>query len=134
GSLCDERSSLALGANEQHATTVSDSVRHELQGAAQGRNGLREIEDVDVVANTKDEAFHLRVPAVLLVAEVNTSFEELTHGEFWQCHLAILLPVMPPRSSAAVARHRMGFSRNERPGPVCVIASVKRRTRGRYMR
>jgi len=63
---------------------------------------------VDVVAHAKDEAFHLRVPAVLLMAEVDAGFKQLAHGKIGQCHeMALLYRFVPPRSAAAVSRHRM---------------------------
>jgi hypothetical protein len=46
------------------------------------RHGLREIDDVDVVARTENEIGHLGIPAVRLVAEMNASLQQLTHGEF----------------------------------------------------
>jgi len=41
---------------------------------------------VDVVTIAEDVRLHLRVPAVGLVAEVNTSFQKLAHAEIRQCH------------------------------------------------
>ena len=97
GSFGNERRGLALGAHEQHATAVSDSVGHELERALQQRHGLAEIEDVDVVAHAEDVAFHLGVPAVRLVTEVDAGFEQLTHGKVWDGHrLWFPLPVEPP--------------------------------------
>jgi hypothetical protein len=43
------------------------------------RHGLGEIDDVDVVAGTEDVIRHFRIPSVSLVAEVNASFQKLTH-------------------------------------------------------
>jgi hypothetical protein len=53
-------------------------------------HGLREVDDVDVVAGTEDEGRHLGVPAMALVAKVDASFEELTHIECRQCHAKVL--------------------------------------------
>ena len=50
-----------------------------LQRAMQQRDGLGEIDDVDVVAGTENVIRHLRIPAVRLVAKVNASFKQLTH-------------------------------------------------------
>jgi hypothetical protein len=47
---------------------------------------LGEIDNVDAIAATVDEAFHLRVPAMGLMAEMHARFEKLAHGEFWHCH------------------------------------------------
>ena len=72
---------LALGADEQHATAGGRHLAHLDQRLMQQRHRLREIDDVDVGAGAEDVAFHLRVPAVGLVAEVGASFQELTHRE-----------------------------------------------------
>jgi hypothetical protein len=52
----------------------------------QKRHGVGEIDDVDTVARSVDEGFHLGIPTMGLVAEVNARFEELTHSEFWRSH------------------------------------------------
>ena len=52
-----------------------------LQRAMEHRHGLGEIDDVDVIAGTEDVIRHFRIPSMGLVAEVNASFEQLTHGE-----------------------------------------------------
>ena len=52
----------------------------------QHRDGLGEVDDVDVVANAVEEGRHLRVPAMLLVAEMDAGFEQLAHGKVGQCH------------------------------------------------
>ena len=88
---------------------------------------------MDVVANAEDVAFHLRVPAMLLVAEVHASFEKLTHGEFWQCHDGLLLyRLMPPRSLAAEPATGWIF-RKGKARFVCEITFDPCRTRGCYM-
>ena len=43
-------------------------------------DGLVEVDDVGAVAFAEDEALHLRVPTVGLVAEVNTRLQQLFHG------------------------------------------------------
>ena len=77
---------LALGAHEQDATAAGGHVAGLDQGLVQQRNGLRQVDDVDVRASAKDVALHLRVPAVGLVTEVGASFQKLTHGEVGQRH------------------------------------------------
>ena len=73
---------LALGADEQHATAAGRDFAHLDQRLVQQGHGLRKVDDVDVGAGAEDVAFHLRVPAVGLVAEVGAGFEKLPHGEF----------------------------------------------------
>ena len=77
---------LTLGADEQHAAALGDGVAHRLQRAMQHRHGLREVDDVDVVADAENVLGHLRIPAVGLVTEMNASFEQLTHGKFRKRH------------------------------------------------
>ena len=45
----------------------------------QHRHGLRQVEDVDAVADAEDVRRHLRVPAPRVVAEMHASFEQLAH-------------------------------------------------------
>ena len=45
---------LPLGADEQDAAALGDGVGHRLQRLMQHRHGLREIDDVDVVAGAED--------------------------------------------------------------------------------
>ena len=46
--------------------------------------GLLQVNDVDAVAVSEDEALHLRIPAAGLVAKVDTGIEKLAHG--YNCH------------------------------------------------
>jgi hypothetical protein len=77
---------LTLGADEQDAPALGDGVAHDLQRLIQQRNGLRQVENVDAVAVTVDVLAHLGVPARGLVAVVNASFQQLTHGELRKSH------------------------------------------------
>ena len=72
---------LALGADEEHAAAGGRDFAHLDQGLVQQRNGLRQVDDVDVGAGAENVALHLRVPPVRLVAEVGASFEKLPHGK-----------------------------------------------------
>jgi hypothetical protein len=80
GGVGDGILGLALGTDEQDATALGDRVADRLQGAVEHRHRLREVDDMDVVADAEDVTGHLRVPAVGLMAEVHASFQELTHG------------------------------------------------------
>ncbi len=93
--------------NDIHILDLSQTVPA-LQRALQGRNGLAQVENVDVVADAEDVTFHLRVPAVLLVAKVNTCLEQLAHGKFRQCHGNGSFPVCASAGRATgLASHRM---------------------------
>src|SRR3954447_18703031 len=56
----------------------------------QERHGLGEIDDVNAVASPVDEGFHLRIPTVGLVTEMDACFQELADGEFWHSHSLLL--------------------------------------------
>jgi hypothetical protein len=64
--------SLLLGADEQHGSTVGDRVTDQGVGRLDALQGLLQVDDVDAVAVSEDEALHLRVPAPGLVAEVDS--------------------------------------------------------------
>ena len=46
-----------------------------MQRAMKQRHGLREIDDVNVVAGTEDVIRHFRIPSVRLVTKVHASFQ-----------------------------------------------------------
>ena len=69
-----------------------------VQRAVKQRNGLGQIDDVDIVADPVDERRHLGIPAMLLMSEMNTRLKQLTHGNIGQCHDYLSpSPVVPPR-------------------------------------
>ena len=53
----------------------------------QQRHGLAQVQNVNVVACSKDEGFHLWVPAPRVVAEMNAGFKKLAHRESWESHV-----------------------------------------------
>ncbi len=72
---------LALGANEEHLAAGLDRAANEIERTGEQRNALRQIDDVNAIAITKDVRLHLRVPAVGLVAEVGAGFQKLRHRD-----------------------------------------------------
>ena len=97
---------------------------------------------MDVVAGAIDVRRHFRVPAVSLVAEVNTSFQELAHAEVWQSHSLLSFPVGlhgHRRMGEFPYRHRRSppdFSRSETKS-VCgmsghIDAAAQKRKRGAF--
>src|SRR5690606_32974552 len=97
-SLSDRVGCLTLRADKEHTTTSSNHVTHCNQCLMEQRNGLREVDDVDIVTIAEEELLHLRVPAVGLVTKVNTSFQQLTHRKIGECHNTHSpFPVEPPR-------------------------------------
>jgi hypothetical protein len=56
-------------------TATGDQVTHECVSGLDALKGLLQVDDVNVVALTKDEATHLGVPTTGLVTEVNSGFQ-----------------------------------------------------------
>ncbi len=81
GRLRDGFGCLTLGADEQHPAALGNGLAHGHQRLMQHRHGLRQIDDVDVVAYAEDEGLHFGVPAVGLVAKMNARLQELAHVE-----------------------------------------------------
>ena len=81
GGLGDRVLRLALGADEQHLAAARDGLGDEVERAREQRHGLRQVDDVNAVAVAEDVRLHPRVPAVGLVAEVRSGFEQLLHGD-----------------------------------------------------
>ncbi len=71
---------LALGADEQHRFALRGHFGHVTHGVLEQLQGLLEIDDVDPVTFAKDVFFHLWIPALGLVPEVNACFEQFFHG------------------------------------------------------
>src|SRR5690606_29443518 len=107
--LSDRLGGLTLRADKKHAATGSNHVTHCDERLMKQRNGLREVDDVDIVTIAEEELLHLRVPAVGLVTKVNTSFQQLTHRKIGECHdTHSPFPVEPPRgvNGPLTAPHR----------------------------
>ena len=98
-----------------------------LQRAAQQRHGLAEVEDVDVVADAEDEALHLRVPAVGLVAKVSAGLEQAAHGEVGESHEVLSFRPMAsadekPDRCPTSEREGVGMSPPHSPMSACGMA------------
>src|SRR5262249_2018962 len=84
----------------------------------QHRHGLSQIDDVNVVARTKDEGSHLRIPAMALVAEVAAGFEQLTHiegGKRHGCFVLFRLSLRATREDRLCPCHLHCVPRASRP-------------------
>src|SRR5690606_15449850 len=60
-------------------------ARDEVHRVLEQRDGLLEVDDVDLAARTEDVRGHLRVPVTGLVAEVDAGFQHLAHGDLGHC-------------------------------------------------
>jgi len=72
---------LALGADEEDRLALGGHVGNELGRLFEHLQGLLKVDDVNAVALTEDVFLHLGVPALGLVPEVDSSFEQLFHGD-----------------------------------------------------
>src|SRR5439155_8328876 len=79
---------LLLGADEEHRAPARGQVAHERVRLPELLERLLEVDDVDAVALTEDVLLHLGVPALGLVPEAHSGFEQLLHG---QCRHNVLL-------------------------------------------
>ena len=82
----DRLGRLALGADEQDAPATGGDFAQGDKRLMQQGHALGQVENMDVVALPIDEGRHLRVPALLAVAEMGARLEQLAHGKFWQSH------------------------------------------------
>ena len=92
GDLLDRVARLLLGADEQHGATAMGDLGCHFLCLLQKHCCLQQVDDVDAVALTMDEAAHLGVPAACLMAEMNSGLQQvrdsnLTHG----CSLILIL-------------------------------------------
>ena len=72
---------LLLRADEQDRAAALGDVAREVVRVLDELLRLLQVDDVDAAALGEDETLHLRVPATCLVAEVNSSLQQLLHGD-----------------------------------------------------
>ena len=70
---------LALGADEQHILALRGHFHYIAGCVLKELEGLLQIDNVDSVTFAKDVFFHLWIPALGLVPEVNAGFEQFFH-------------------------------------------------------
>jgi len=74
---------LLLGPHEEDRPAAHGQVLNEAERALQLLHGLLEVNDVDAVPLRVDVAGELGVPALPLVAEVDTGFQELLNRDLY---------------------------------------------------
>ena len=79
GLFCHDLLSLAFGAYEQDGLAFGAELGGELEGFSKELERLLKIDDIDSVSFPEDELFHLRVPPLGLVAEVDPRLQQLFH-------------------------------------------------------
>ncbi len=71
---------LALGADEQHRLALRGHLAHVPHRVLEQLQRFLQIDDVDPITFAKDVFFHLWIPALGLVPEVNACFEQFLHA------------------------------------------------------
>ena len=85
GFFLDGFTCAALGAKEQDGTALLCHAADEIHRVVEHRNGLFQVDDMDLAAGTEDVRTHLGVPVTGLVTEVNACFKHLAHGDLGHC-------------------------------------------------
>src|SRR5690606_16815974 len=81
---------------EQDGAALLGDGRDEVHRVREQRDGLLEVDDVDLAAGAEDVRGHLRVPVAGLVAEVDAGFQHLAHGDLGHC----MTPEVEPAATA----------------------------------
>ena len=81
GGVLHEFLNLLLGGDKEDLLAVEHGLLQERGGFVKQHNRLGEIDDVDAVALVEDVGFHLGVPALRLMAEMQTGIKEFLEGE-----------------------------------------------------
>ena len=79
---------LPFGADKQNGFAVGGEVGDELFSFLEQFDRFAEVNDVDAVALAENVLLHLRVPALCLVPEVHSGFQQLLHGDRGQAQAA----------------------------------------------
>src|SRR5690625_1800055 len=69
-----------LGADDQYPAALRHQAPDKIQSLIIKREGLLQVDDMNLVAFAEDVRSHLRVPVTGLVSEVNPRLQHLTHG------------------------------------------------------
>src|SRR6202008_4195967 len=72
---------LALGPHEEHDLALGRQVLHKLRRFLEHLQRFLQVDDVNPVALSEDVFLHLGIPALRLMPEVNSRFEQLLHGD-----------------------------------------------------
>jgi hypothetical protein len=75
---------LALGADEENDLALGGEFDDELRRFLEHLEGLLQIDDVNAVALAEDVFLHPGIPALGLMPEVDSCFEQLLHGDSGQ--------------------------------------------------
>jgi hypothetical protein len=81
---------LPFRANEQDTAASGDNVTHREERLVEERNGLGQIDNMDIVADPEDVRGHFGVPTLGAVAEMRARLQKLAQIVFRQCHQRLL--------------------------------------------
>src|SRR6185369_8775317 len=70
---------LPLGADKENRLAAGAQVGHKLRRVFEQLQRLLQVDDVNPIALAEDVFLHLGIPALGLMPEVNTRFEQLLH-------------------------------------------------------
>src|SRR5271167_4361026 len=74
---------LPLGAHKQNGLTLRGKIANKPARLAEHLEGFLQVNNVDPVALSENIFLHLRIPSSRLVAEVNSSLQQLFHRNFY---------------------------------------------------
>src|SRR5207247_8720368 len=94
----DDVAGLALRADKEKRAAVGGELARELERLLVHRQGLLEVDDVNLVAVAEDERRHLRIPVPGLMSEMDPGFQHLTHRGR-HCNLLRVRSAARPRTS-----------------------------------
>jgi len=83
---------LLLGADEQDRTAIENDLVEKSAGDFDLGEGLVEVDNVNSVTRGKNEFFHLGVPPLGLMTEMNPGFQQLFNCYAGQCILRCFIP------------------------------------------
>ena len=94
-----------LGAYEQDLVLAGSQLLNEGQSLVEHRQGLFQVDDVNLVARAENEFAHFRVPVTGLVAEVHTGLQHIAHIDLGHDR-SLVSRVRPPRAPISnLCRH-----------------------------
>src|SRR5690606_18593247 len=96
GFFSDDLAGGALGAYEQDLVLAGSQLLNEGQGLVEHRQGLFQVDDVNLVARAENVLAHFRVPVTGLVAEVHTGLQHIAHVDLGH-DSSLISRVRPPR-------------------------------------
>ena len=81
GLVFDDLRSRALGANKQHLVLALRHAAHNGNCLVQCRHCQFKVDDMNLVACTKNKGCHFGVPVPSLVTEVSACFQQIAHAD-----------------------------------------------------